>query len=441
VAKPFALLGGLVLLALLAALAGAAVVLAVAPDKALARTGVICLAAAIQATIATLVLEPGRRPEDWVPGAVLYGAWLGAMVLVSPAPVQPPAGHAPGRRRFLTRSVQAFAGFVAFGTLASLTLLLKTLAGARPGRPIFAFSAPAARNPAFAAVPALSPEVTPVASFYLMSKTVSDPTIAPEAWRLRVTGLVRRPLELTYADLTSLPRVDQWMTLRCVSNPVGGPLIGNGYWSGVLLPWLLAQAGVEASAATVVLKAADGYADSLPLERALMPTTLVAYAVDGELLNRDHGFPSRVLVPGLYGFKNVKWVEELRLLAGDFPGPWRRLGWTSSAIQGTFSRIDFVRPEGQGAMAAGVAFAGDRGIRAVQVRVGRRPWANAELNAPPLGPLAWVQWLYRFSASGPTTVTVRAVDGTGAMQEETRHGVYPNGASGWHSITVDLRSG
>jgi DMSO/TMAO reductase YedYZ molybdopterin-dependent catalytic subunit len=323
-------------------------------------------------------------------------------------------------------------------TAATWTLLAKTLAGAQPGRAVFPFQPPPPRQPEFVAVDGLTPEVTPITGFYLMSKTVEDPAISADSWRLRIGGAVRQPLDLTYGELLRLPRVDHWLTLRCVSNSVGGPLMGNALWSGVPLPALLSLAGVAPEATTVVLKARDSYSDSFPLDRALLPTTLLAYAVNGDLLNRDHGFPARVLVPGLYGFKNVKWVEEIELVAGDFNGPWQRLGWTRTAIQTTFSRIDFVRSVASGALAGGIAFAGDRAIHSVEVRVDTGPWREAVLHVPTLGDLTWTQWLFPFRAHGRVTVTVRATDGAGALQEQTERGVFPDGATGWHTLTADL---
>ncbi|HLG68975.1 MAG TPA: molybdopterin-dependent oxidoreductase [Chloroflexota bacterium] len=456
-AKPFAVGGALALAAALAAMAGWIAQLesrrarAAGPTTAqaaadrgmdevspgLPHTGPLAgaivefkrglpLTAALAATQAAIVGKLSLHPS--LEGVLIpYVVWAFAfLALARPSPNS-------GRRWFLQRSFQAAAGLVLLSTVASWTLLLKTLAGAQPGRPLFPFRPPAPRNPEFAGVEKLTPEVTPVTSLYLMSKTVEDPSIAPDSWRLRITGLVGRQLELSYDDLQRLPRVDQWLTLRCVSNPVGGPLIGNALWSGVPLASLLDTAGVSPSASTLVMRARDTYSDSIPLDRARLPGTLLAYAIDGDFLNRDHGFPARVLVPGLYGFKNVKWVEELELVAGDFSGPWQRLGWTKTAIQTTFSRIDFVRR----GLAGGVAFAGDRGIRRVEVRVGDEPWRAAHLQ-PPLGALAWTQWLFPFEASGQVTLTVRATDGTGALQEEAERPIFPDGATGWHSVTAGL---
>ena len=392
------------------------------------RWWVLALAAA-QAGIVVLL----AGPRSWHGVVLPYSVWTFVMVAMGQEPVP-----SAGRRWFLRRGAQAAGGLVLLSTAATWTLLAKSLTGARPGRPLFAFEPPAPRQPAFAGVEGLSPEVTPITSFYLMSKTVEDPAVDAGSWRLRVRGLVQRELELTYDDLARLPRTDQWLTLRCVSNPVGGPLIGNALWSGVTLPALLSLAGVQPATTTLVMAARDGYSDGVPLERAQRDGTLLAYGVNGGLLNRDHGFPARVLVPGLYGFKNVKWVEELRLIAGDFEGPWQRLGWTRTAIQTTFSRIDFVRRTTTGALAGGIAYAGDRGIRSVEVRAGDQPWRAATLHTPPLGSLSWVQWLFPFQASGRTAVTVRATDGDGTLQEESERGIFPDGATGWHTVTADL---
>jgi DMSO/TMAO reductase YedYZ molybdopterin-dependent catalytic subunit len=429
-AKPFALAGALALAAALAAFAGRLLALTAkhGPWQGLALAGVSLSQAGIVA-----LLAGAERAE----GAVLpYAVW--ALVAAKLVRAHKAPEHVnPDRRWFLRRGVQAAGGLVLLSTVATWTLLARTLAGARPGRTLFAFSPPAARDPTFASEDGLMPEVTPVTNFYLMSKTVEDPAVSVDSWRLRIAGLVQRPVEFTYDDLQRLPRVDEWLTLRCVSNPVGGPLMGNALWSGVPLPALLALAGVDSRATTLVMKARDTYSDSIPLDRARLDTTVLAYAMNGALLNRDHGFPARLLVPGLYGFKNVKWVEELQLVAGEFAGPWQRLGWTKTAIQTTFSRIDFVRRTTAGAIAGGIAFAGDRGISTVEVRAGDEPWRPATVQ-PPLGPLAWVQWLFPFQASGKTSVTVRASDAAGALQEQTERGIFPDGATGWHSVAAEL---
>ena len=430
VAKPFALAGGLALLAGLAGIAGALVGGAFSASAGpRAALPIEAGAALLQGVLAYLLSEP-RSIES---AALVYGLWLVGLWLLTARPAR-----VENRRWFLRRSFQATAGLLALSSVATWRLLLKTLSGAGAGRPLFDFRPPAARDPAFAGVSGLTPEVSPIENFYLMSKTVEDPAVDEDTWELRIDGLVQTPLRLTYEDLLSLPRVDQWMTLRCVSNPVGGPLINNALWSGVPIPELLRRTTPRANATTFVMEARDTFSDGVPLSAAMLDTALLAYAVNGNLLNRDHGFPARVLIPGLYGFKNVKWVQRLRLIAGEFDGPWQRLGWTKTAVQTTFSRIDFVRPTPIGAIAGGLAFAGDRGISAVEVSVNGGVFSPAKLHVPPLGPLAWTQWIAEFPATGTATVTVRATDGRGALQEETRRDIYPDGATGWHSITVEL---
>ncbi|MFI5268793.1 MAG: molybdopterin-dependent oxidoreductase [Chloroflexota bacterium] len=435
-AKPFALAGSL---ALAGALGAASGTILGTPSPVATGEGWgegihpsrrrILVLAIVQAGVVAWLAHPQTVTAVVLP----YAVWAFVMAALMAEPE--PSGE---RRWFLERSFQAAAGLVLLSSAATWTLLAKTLAGAQPGRLLFLFQPPAPRQPEFMAVEGRTPEVTAVTRFYLMSKTVENPAVAVDSWRLRISGLVSSPLELTYDDLLLLPRTDQWLTLRCVSNPVGGPLISNALWSGVPLSSLLSLAGVVPEATTLVLKARDTYSDSFPLNRALLDTTMLAYAVNGGFLNRDHGFPARVLVPGLYGFKNVIWVDELQLLAGDFSGPWQRLGWTKTAIQTTFSRIDFVRRSASGALAGGIAFAGDRGIRSVEVRAGDQPWREAQLHTPTLGNLTWVQWLFPFDASGRTAVTVRATDDTGALQEHTERGIFPNGATGWHTVTAEL---
>ena len=437
-AKPFALAGALALLAVIGGVGGIAARLSASAIPARSRSSV------------------SRRTAAWITGAVLAATAQG-MVLMVFFPIGVPAAlltvalwmvvllaiqrrlpASGGRRWFLSRGLQAFGGLVTLSTAATWTLAAKVLTGAHPGRQLFGFEPPLPREPSFVGIDGLSAEATPVPSFYVLSKTVEAPVVSADSWRLKVGGLVQRPFQLSYDELLALPRVDQWMTLRCVSNPVGGPLIGNAYWSGVPLRQLLDRAGIQPGVSAVVLKAHDTYSDSFPIDRAMLDHTLVAYAMNGELLSHNHGFPARVLVPGLYGFKNIKWLEEVELISGEYAGPWQRLGWTKTAIQTTFSRIDILRRLGASSVAAGIAFAGDRGISAVQLRVNDGQWVAGQLNIPPLSALAWVQWRHEFQASGQTTVTARAIDGTGVVQEGTQRGIYPDGATGWHSLTVEL---
>ena len=287
---------------------------------------------------------------------------------------------------------------------------------------------------------AVSPYITPVPEHYVVSKNVINPDVPEARWSLRITGMVDNPLELSLEELTALETVERPSTLTCISNPVGGDLIGNSVWTGVRLSALLERAGVQAGATELILRAADNYADSFPIEAAMADGTIVAFLQNGEPLTRDHGFPARVLVPGIYGMKNVKWVTEIELVNEDFQGYWQTRGWSDTAIVRTMSRIDTPAgvPLDDGTVAVGgVAFAGLRGVQGVEVSVdGGDTWQEAEV-APAVNELTWNLWGFSWDAEpGTHEVLVRAVDGTGEVQTAERERPLPDGATGYHTVTV-----
>ena len=287
---------------------------------------------------------------------------------------------------------------------------------------------------------AISPYITPVPEHYVVSKNVINPDVPEARWSLRITGMVDSPLELSLEELTALETVERPSTLMCISNPVGGDLIGNSVWTGVRLSTLLERAGVQAGATELILRAADNYADSFPIEAAITDGTIVAFLQNGEPLTRDHGFPARVLVPGIYGMKNVKWVTEIELVDEDFLGYWQTRGWSDTAIVRTMSRIDTPTgvPLDDGTVAVGgIAFAGLRGVQGVEVSVdGGETWQEAEV-APAVNELTWNLWGFSWDAEpGSHEVLVRAVDGTGEVQTAERERPLPDGATGYHSVTV-----
>jgi DMSO/TMAO reductase YedYZ molybdopterin-dependent catalytic subunit len=294
-------------------------------------------------------------------------------------------------------------------------------------------------------VPGLPPEITPNDRFYVVSKNViRDPDIDAQRWRLQVRGLVDQPMALTYQELRRLPSFNQYLTLQCISNEIGGDLISNADWRGVALGDLLRRAGVRGNAVDVVLKSEDGYTDSIPIEKALQPDTMLAYEMNGETLPKNHGYPVRLLVPDIYGMKNAKWLTEIEVVDYDFKGYWMVRGWSDVAIMNTTSRIDVPR---QGAQLragtnyiGGVAVAGQRGIQRVEVSVDEgQTWAPATVK-PGLGQNTWVLWLYEWNApQGPgpdARIMVRAIDGRGVVQESTVRPTLPDGATGYHSIAV-----
>jgi DMSO/TMAO reductase YedYZ molybdopterin-dependent catalytic subunit len=237
--------------------------------------------------------------------------------------------------------------------------------------------------------------------------------------------------------------VSQVTTLICISNQVGGPLISNARWTGVRLRDLLERARLKPGVKDIALFAADGYSDSISLEKALEPTTLVAYGMNDELLPDSHGAPARLIVPGIYGMKNVKWLTGIEPVDEDFKGFWERRGWSDIAIIKTMSRIDvpdsrLVVP-GRNAI-GGIAFAGDRGVSEVEWSVDdpdSSGWKRAVVK-PALSPFSWVLWADEWNprGSGLMRLRVRAIDGAGAVQTIDIAEPFPDGASGYHEVQV-----
>lgn len=292
---------------------------------------------------------------------------------------------------------------------------------------------------------ALSPEVTPVDHFYVVSKNFADPSIAAAGWRLTVAGLVDQPLTLDYAALTALPTSSELVTLECISNDVGGNLISTGHFTGVSLAELLRRAQPRGGAVAVNFTAADGYSETLPVATVqASPEILVAHQLDGKPLATQHGFPARIVIPGRYGMKGPKWLQQIELSAQARGGYWEGEGWDQDAVVRTTSRID-VPANGSvvrlGAVqVGGVAFAGKRGIAAVEVSTdGGRSWSQADVQAP-LSPFTWVLWRKAWTPAGEGsyTLVVRARDSGGTLQPASTSGSFPRGAAGYHSVQVTV---
>ncbi|HEV2033489.1 MAG TPA: molybdopterin-dependent oxidoreductase [Candidatus Dormibacteraeota bacterium] len=291
-----------------------------------------------------------------------------------------------------------------------------------------------------------SAEITPVENFYVVSKNFSDPVVLEQGWTLNVGGLVDNPLHLSLADLRALHSATEYVTLECISNNVGGPLMSTGHFTGVRLHDIVTMAEPRSSATYARFKARDGYTESLPLSLISgAPEILVAYALDGAPLPTSHGYPARILVPGHYGMKGPKWLESIDLASRDDGGYWESEGWDRRALVKTTARFDVpkdgdIAKAGKVSPLRGVAFAGTRGISKVEYSTdGGRNWSAANLRAP-LSSLAWVLWEANWTPAqeGAHVLQVRAVDGTGASQERTLTSSYPSGASGYHTIHVDV---
>src|SRR3984893_9713125 len=292
------------------------------------------------------------------------------------------------------------------------------------------------------------PAVTPASEFYQVSKNFEDPVVSARGWTLQVNGMVARPLRLSLQQLEAIPSVTQVVTLECVSTTVGGPLMSTGRFAGVPLRDLLTMAGPTSSARAVGFKARDGYAESLSLETVMQaPEILIAYRLNGAALPNLHGFPARVLVPGHYGMKGPKWLDIIELVAKPADGYWEQEGWDRDAVVRTTARFDV--PVGGSllrvrvpAVLAGVAFAGLRGVRAVEWTTDNgRTWRPADLD-PPLSPLSWVRWSASWTPAGEGSyrLMVRAHDGTGQVQTSTDVPSFPSGATGYHQVQVAVTS-
>jgi len=394
-----------------------------------------------------------RRLEEWqAEAAVPRGPDADAPVPEGTAPV-PEGTAAPqpaSRRRFFqvlggTAAVAVLAGVLAAtfrGAAAVVSELRSKLALPAPASP-----APPIPAGAEVRLDGVGPLVTPNKDFYRIDTALRVPVLDPGQWTLKVTGLVEREISLDFATLLAKPLVERHVTIACVSNEVGGDLIGNARWLGWPVRELLALAGPKDGADMVLSRSADGWTAGTPLEVLTdNRDALLAVGMNGEPLPLEHGFPVRLIVPGLYGYVSAtKWVTELKVTRfADDVGYWTPRGWSERGPIKTSSRIDVPR-DGRSVTAGtvtfgGVAWAQHTGIGRVELRVNRGAWQQAEL-APGISKDTWYQWKLALPLTpGRYEVQVRATDLNGAAQVEDRAPVAPNGATGFHTVRVDVKS-
>lgn len=338
------------------------------------------------------------------------------------------------RREFIVRGGTAVVS--ASGIAALLAWL--SAAAARAGGAVMSI---------FDRIKGLPPEVTPVGTFFSISKNAAgrDPRIDANRWALEITGLVGKPLRLTYEQLKAMKPVDRHHTLECINNPVGGDLIGNAHWRGVRFRDLVALAGgVNPEAVRFALRCADGYTEGLPVADAMHPDALLAYEMNGQPLTPEHGFPARLLAPGLYGMKNVKWVVRAEAVKTLFTGYWQASGWSDEAVVKTSSSFRLPRGSSVGpgpVDLGGIAYSGDRGVREVEISAdGGRTWFAAEVKKA-LGAYTWVLWAaaWKPSKAGEFTLKVRAKDGSGVLQPAQEAPPFPDGSSGHHTLRLRVK--
>jgi DMSO/TMAO reductase YedYZ molybdopterin-dependent catalytic subunit len=316
-----------------------------------------------------------------------------------------------------------------------------------------AITLPTAAAPATAApvgaelgIDGLASYITPNADFYRIDTALQVPNVDASTWSLTITGMVEEEIELTWDDLVALPLEEHPVTLACVSNEVGGDLIGNALWLGYPIRELLARAKPLPGADMVLGRSIDGFTAGTPLEVLQDPDRvgILAVGMNGEPLPVEHGFPVRVVVAGLYGYVSAtKWVTELEVTTfADSEGYWTPRGWSALGPIKTESRIDVPRvgaPVAAGTVTvAGVAWAQHTGVEMVQVRIDDGGWADARL-ADSAGIDTWVQWVYDWQATpGEHTVAVRATDRAGYTQTPDEAPPAPDGATGWHTRTITV---
>jgi DMSO/TMAO reductase YedYZ molybdopterin-dependent catalytic subunit len=420
-----------------------------------ARAGVIAIGAfGVVGALAALA-RPLATPVDALPAivgafaAMAALAWLVAAVAPDASPDMP-VGHAAearpasmDRRGFLARGVVVGGVAVATGGMGVLLQGRRAAGSGMAGIPVADDPAPTADPSVELGVSGISPFVTPTEAFYRVDTALVAPVVRVEDWRLRVHGMVDRELTLTYDELVQLPLVERDITLACVSNQVGGPYVGNARWIGVPLAAVLAEAGVKPGADQLVSRSVDGMTIGTPVAVALDGRdSLLAVGMNGQPLPVEHGYPVRMVVPGLYGYVSAtKWLTELELTTFDSYDPyWVQRGWAPEAPVRTMSRVDTPRPlatvpSGRVAI-GGVAWAQHRGIDRVEVRVDDGAWTEARLGAVDTVD-TWRQWTWDWAATpGRHSISVRATDGSGALQPEDRADPFPSGATGWHTVVV-----
>lgn len=305
--------------------------------------------------------------------------------------------------------------------------------------------------------PLLDSEVTPTYLFYRIDINPIVPVVDATSWSLNVKGLVNNPLTITYEEIKAMPSIEEYATLQCVSNKIGGDLTSTALWKGVRLKDVLQRAQVKTGARYIAFRCYDGYDVGIPLERGLLDGTILAYEMNLAPLTSEHGYPVRAIVPGLYGMMNPKWITEIELVDNVYEGYWQRNGWTNNATEDTHSSIVIpgqapIRDRfrnlelqninivpGQKVPVAGIAFAGDRGISKVEVSTdGGTTWKSANIKDP-LSKYTWVLWATGFTPAAPrgsNRIVVRATDKTGKVQTSEVRPPFPDGNTGYHIINI-----
>ncbi len=425
--------------------------------------GLVGLVAAVREPLVTPVLAATNAVVAAVVGLVALRTLLrlgpGSARALARLPASAPvlaAGRAPAtaiammpdwdRRRFLIASAGTLVGAAVAGTFGRTLVEAQHPTGivSTSRLPAALQTVPALVAEQTLAIPGLTPLVMPNERFYRIDTALLVPQVDVATWKLEVKGMVDRPFTLTYDELLALPLVEQYVTIACVSNRVGDNLVGNALWTGVRLKDILEMAGVQSGATQIVGRSVDDFTVGFATSWATAPERepMIALGMNRELLPADHGYPARLIVPGLYGYVSAtKWLRSIELTTREaVDGYWIPLGWAKDGPILTQSRID--TPTSGGAIAlgpvaiAGVAWAPDRGITKVEVRIDDGVWQDAPISRP-ISNATWVQWALDWTATaGRHSIEVRATDGTGVVQTADHTEPAPDGARGHHRIFV-----
>ena len=356
---------------------------------------------------------------------------------------------AVGRREFIEKGVIGILALAAavVGLSGLGDLFSSQIAPSGGGQPIDLQDAPAIfSDPRLSTL--VDSEVTPNNDFYRVAIDIIDPTVDASSWSLQVNGLVNNPKAYQIQDVQALPKTSQYTTFECVSNDVNGNLISNALWDGVKIADLLADVGgTQNGAVYVVFYSVDGYSVGIPLSKAMMADSLLAYNMNGQPLPASHGYPLRAVIPGLYGMMSAKWIKQIAVTGEVYQGYWQTRGWSNDGTIFTEAFIALPRAgqvsiseNGGSIIVAGYAFAGERGISKVEVSFDNgRTWQEAQLKNP-LSNRTWALWAYEWTppGTGSFEVIARATDGTGEVQTSNSTPTFPNGATGYAMIPLQV---
>ena len=291
----------------------------------------------------------------------------------------------------------------------------------------------------------ITPVLTATPDFYHVSKNLIDPTVSADGWTLRITGLVEKELEFTHEQLMERATLQRITTLCCVSNQLNGDLISTAQWSGIPLADLLNEAGIQDGTVDLKFHAADGYEDSISIDIGLRESNILVVGMNGEPLPDDHGFPARLIIPNIYGMKNVKWLDTIEAVDHDFKGYWQQSGWSDTAVAQIWGRIDYPAhqqtiPPGPRYL-AGVAAAGARDVSRVEISLDdTKSWTDAILEPALNPPFTWMRWALPVDLpEGEYQMRMRVTDGEGTVMQKMELSPLPAGATGWPRRTVKVR--